>query len=69
MYRLDRTAFKAQSAEDATKSHAEYYHTLAWQERLRIAHYLNSIAFNFPVNNPPKMDRTKFSARSRNNNG
>lgn len=65
MYRLDRTAFKAQTAEEATKSHAEYYRTLTWQERLRIANYLNSIAFNFPVNNPPKMDKTKFSVRGR----
>jgi len=66
MYRLDRTAFKAHTAEEATKSHAAYYRTLTWQERLRIANYLNSIAFNFPEHNPPKLDRTKFSARSRN---
>lgn len=65
MYRLDRTAFKAQTAEEATQSHAKYYQTLSWQERLRIAHYLNSVAFNFPVNNPPKMDRTKFGVRER----
>ena len=65
MYRLDRTAFKAQTAEQATKSHAEYYRTLTWQERLRIANYLNSIAFDFPENNPPKLDRSKFTARSR----
>lgn len=66
MYRLDRTAFKAQTAEEASKSHAEYYRTLTWQERLRIANYLNSIAYNFPEDNPPLMDRTKFSVRSRN---
>ena len=65
MYRLDRTAFKAHTAEEATKSHAEYYRTLTWQERLRIANYLNSIAFNFSENNPPKVDRTKFSVRAR----
>lgn len=65
MYRLNRTVFKAQTAEEATKSHAEYYRTLTWQERLRISNYLNSIAFNFSENSPPKLDRTKFSVRSR----
>lgn len=69
MYRLDRTAFRAQTAEQATKSHAEFYKTLTWQERLKIANYLNSIAFNYPENNIPRLDRTKFSATSRNNHG
>lgn len=63
-YRLDRTAFKAQTAEEAS-NHVDYYKSLTWQERLRIANYLNSIAFNYPENNPPRLDRTKFSVRSR----
>lgn len=61
-YRMDRTAFKAQTANE---SHAIYYKTLTWQERLQIANYLNSVAYNYPVDDPPKIDRTKFSARSR----
>ncbi|MDB5091543.1 MAG: hypothetical protein JWR09_5537 [Mucilaginibacter sp.] len=52
-YRLDRTAFKAQTAEEAVKRQAEYYRSLTWQERLRIANYLNSVAYNYPENNPP----------------
>lgn len=63
-FKLDRTAFKAQTAKEAA-SHAQYYRDLTWQERLRIANYLNSIAFNYPENEPPKMDKTKFSMRSR----
>ncbi|MGN6177565.1 MAG: hypothetical protein ACTHNW_00175 [Mucilaginibacter sp.] len=63
--RLDRTAFKAQTAEEATKSQAAYYKTLTWQERLRIANYLNSVAYNYPENDPPKVDRTAFSMRGR----
>ncbi len=63
-YRLDRTAFKAQTALEAA-NHAAYYKTLTWQERLRIANYLNSIAYNYPENEPPKMDRTAFKIRSR----
>ncbi len=62
-YRLNRNAFKAQTAEQASASHANFYKKLTWQERLRIANYLNSIAFNFPEDNPPRLDRTKFSAR------
>jgi hypothetical protein len=63
--KLDRTAFKAQTAEAATKSQAEYYRSLTWQERLRIANYLNSVAYNYPENDPPKMDKTAFSMRGR----
>lgn len=63
-YRLDRTAFKAQTATEAA-DHAAYYHSLTWQERLRIANYLNSIAYNYPENEPPKMDKTVFSMRGR----
>jgi hypothetical protein len=63
-YRLDRTAFKAQTAEEAA-DHAAYYRNLTWQERLRIANYLNSIAYNYPENEPPKMDKTIFSMRGR----
>ena len=37
---------------------------LSWQERLKIASYLNSVAFNYDMNNPPRMDRTKFSTKS-----
>ncbi len=62
--RLDRTAFKAQTAEEAS-DHARYYKKLTWQERLRIANYLNSVAYNYPENNPPKLDRTAFKVRAR----
>ena len=64
-YPLDRTAFKAQTAEEAVKGQAAYYKSLTWQERLRIANYLNSIAYNYPENKPPKMDKTVFKIRSR----
>ncbi|MDF3076554.1 MAG: hypothetical protein K0S09_443 [Sphingobacteriaceae bacterium] len=65
-FRLDRTKFVAHSAGEASASHATYYKMLTWRERIRIAHYLNSIAYNFPIDSPPRLDRTKFSARSRN---
>lgn len=65
-YRLDRNAFKAQTFEEEqrTKTFAE----ASYLERLRISFYLNSIAFNFDVNNPPKMDKTVFLMRKLSNN-
>ena len=65
-YKLDRTAFKAQTVEEAS-NHADYYKSLSCLERLKIAAYLNSVAFNYDINHPPKMDKTLFKARSRNN--
>ena len=62
-YKLDKTAFKAQTVAEAS-DHSAYYKNMSWQERLRVAAYLNSIAFNYPLHNPPKMDKTKCKATS-----
>ncbi|MFM7222415.1 MAG: hypothetical protein ACKO33_08120 [Bacteroidota bacterium] len=62
-FKLDRTAFKVQTQQEAA-NHAAIYKKLSWQERLKIADYLNSVAYNFDLQNPPKMDRTKFSVKS-----
>jgi hypothetical protein len=43
----------------------KYYSTLHWQERLKIAAYLNSVAYNYPENESPKLDRTRFKAIAR----
>ena len=64
VFRLDRNAFKAQSAVEAA-DHASYYRKKDWKERLEIAAYLNSIAFNYPLQSPPRMDKTRFKASSR----
>jgi hypothetical protein len=63
-FRLNRTAFRAHTATEAA-NHASYYKTVSWQERLLIAAYLNSVAYNYPENAPPRLDRTKFTAKSR----
>jgi hypothetical protein len=63
-YRLDRNAFKGQTFEEAA-NHAGYYKNLTWQERLRVTAHLNSVAFNYPENHPPRMDKSKFMGRSR----
>lgn len=66
-FRLDRTAFKAMTAQEAASINE--YSKLTPTERLRIASYLNSVAYNYDINNPPKMDKTIFSARSLSQNG
>ncbi|MDB4923895.1 hypothetical protein [Mucilaginibacter sp.] len=60
----DWSAFNAKAAVEAEKTQPGYYKTLAWQERMIIANYLNSIKYDYPENDPPRMDKTYFKARS-----
>jgi len=60
-YRLDRTAFKAQTFEEEQQSKTFAEET--YIERLKISFYLNSVAYNFDINNPPRLDKTVFSMR------
>jgi hypothetical protein len=63
-FKLDRTAFQASSV--SKKIHyGEIYKDKSSMELLEIAAYLNSIAYGYPLDNPPKMDKTIFSVRSR----
>lgn len=63
-YKLDRTAFQARNASEQV-NYGKEYQDLTWQERMRIHQYLNSIAYGYDLNNPPKMDRKAFSMKSR----
>ncbi|MCQ6960551.1 hypothetical protein [Mucilaginibacter aquariorum] len=63
-YQLHWAAYHIQKAKQCGNE-GGYFRTLTWQDRLRIANYLNSIAYNYPENNPPKMDKTAFSYRAR----
>ena len=63
-YKLDRTAFKRQAAEEADDQ-LDYWLSQPPQERLRAAIRLNAIAWNFPPGNPPKMQKAIFKARRR----
>jgi hypothetical protein len=67
-FKLDRTAFKPQTKLEATQ-HSEYYKTITWQQRLSITAYLNSVAFQFNANTPPKMDRNQFQVKNLKRNG
>ena len=63
--RLDRTAFAALSFEDADKSISRF-HEHTWKERLLIANRLIAITYNFPLNDPPRMDKTHFEIHQHN---
>ncbi|GAA3952430.1 hypothetical protein [Hymenobacter algoricola] len=61
-FRLDRTAFHAGSHEQNAQYHATHQPTTA-SERLRAAAYLNSVAFGYDPDQPPRLDRTAFACR------
>ncbi|MGG7666090.1 hypothetical protein [Dyadobacter sp. BHUBP1] len=61
-FKLDRTAFHAGTHSETEKYYAKNQ-PKTLKERLEAAHYLNSIAFQFDLQNPPRMDRSVFSMR------
>jgi hypothetical protein len=62
MFKLDRTTGKGHSHKTAPKE-SDYWKTKTVDERLEAAFYLNSIAYNFDIDNPPRMDKTVFISR------
>lgn len=63
-FELDRTAFKMHHTKDRVNNY-DYWKSKTFEERLEAANYLNSVAYNFPLNDPPKMDKTYFKMRIR----
>lgn len=61
-YRMDKTAFKIQTLEEADDAMRDYSNH-SMEERLRIYWYLTSIAYKFDLDNPPRMDKTVFSMK------
>jgi hypothetical protein len=62
-FRLDRYAFRIHHIKDA--SDYLYWGSKPITERLKAANYLNGIAYDFPEDNLPKMDRNYFKIRKR----
>ena len=62
MFKLDRTSGTGHTHEKSEK-HSDYWKTKTVDERLEALMYLNSIAFGFDVNNPPRIDKTYFRVR------
>ncbi len=63
MYRLDRTKFKMGKVEEQNQN--AFWKDKSPIERFRAAYYLISVSYDFDPENPPKVDRTKFSCRKR----
>lgn len=66
MYRLDRTAFKKQSAEEAANQY-EYWQEKSPKERLRASFYLISTAWGFDMDDLPHLPERKTSKKNENN--
>ena len=60
--RLDRTAFKMQTVEEASNTVA-YWRQRPDAEKLRAAYHLSLRAWGYDPENEPRLDRTKFSMR------
>lgn len=61
--KLDRSAFSALSLEEADKQMRQHQH-FSVKERIELMNYLNSIAYNYPLANPPKMEKIFSGARN-----
>ena len=61
-FKLDRSAFSALSLEEADKQMRQHQH-FSVKERIELMHYLNSIAYNYPLSDPPKMQKVFSGAR------
>ena len=66
IFKLDKTQFSAMSFEQADRSMTDFTKH-STQERLCIANKLIAIAYNFPVDSPPAMDKFFFAARKMEN--
>ena len=60
--RLDRTAFKRQTAEEASNTIA-YWRKQTDAAKIKAAYHLSLRAWGFDPENEPRLDRTKFSMR------
>lgn len=61
-YKLDRTAFKAFTFEEAD-NHYAYWENISLKERLEAAYYLIQSAYGYIGSDLPPVDRTLFSTR------
>lgn len=65
MLKLDRTAFSTSKISDSKKESDNYMNQSDDEKHFAFA-YLQSVAYNFPIHQYPKMDKTLFSTRKLN---
>ena len=61
-YRLDRTSFQILTLQEADEEWNDHSQS-DYKQRLRMAMYLNSIAYGYTGQELPVMDRTVFKTR------
>lgn len=62
MAKLDRTVFSTNKLSDV-RIESEHYTLYSEDEKHEVFAYLQSVAYNFPIHNWPKMDKTLFETR------
>lgn len=62
MPKMDRTFGDSGNIFEQKKD-VSHYVGISIEEIGKIFAYLNSVSFNYPIDNPPKMDKTAFSMR------
>ncbi len=63
-FKLDRKGFNMyRSCEN--QNNFLFWQSQSLEERLKAANYLNSVAYNFPLNDPRTLDSTYFKNRCR----
>jgi hypothetical protein len=62
MLKLDRTFSTAGKITD-NKKETDHYKNHTFQQIIEVFNYLQSVAYNYPINQPLRMDKTIFSAR------
>ncbi len=62
MPKLDKT-YSSTFSFHSQKKESDHYSSLTVRELFEVFNYLNSTAYNYPMSDPPKMDKTIFSCR------
>ena len=62
MFKLDRTAHSSGKITDFKKE-SDNYKNMTMQQIGEVFSYLQSVAYNYPIDKPLKMDKTIFSVR------
>lgn len=62
MPKLDR-AYSSTYSFKTAKKEIEHYKGYSIEEISAVFNYLNSVAYDYPIKNPPRMDKTIFSYR------
>lgn len=64
-FRLDRNVFSMRSHAQTEQHNFEYWKNQPFEDRIAAAAYLNSVAYRYPLESPPRIDKTAHEARKR----